>query len=212
MTENLDNNGATKGRRFNLTVAGTCAAVVVGMVGLSFAAVPLYRAFCQATGYGGTTQRSAQGASKVLDQTVNVRFDANTSNIPWSFKPEQWQVNVKIGETKQIFYVAQNLSNHTIRGRAGFNVTPEFAGAYFYKIQCFCFNDTTLQPGEKLDMPVVFYIDPDIVKAEEAKGLKTITLSYTMFQVPGDKVASAGAKVTTAANDVPGDTSIKRRD
>ena len=200
MTGNLDNNDATKGRRFNLTVAGTCAAVVVGMVGLSFAAVPLYRMFCQVTGYGGTTQRSAQGASKVLDQTVKVRFDANTSNIPWSFKPEQLQVEIKIGETKQIQYVAQNLSDHTTRGRASFNVTPEFAGAYFYKIQCFCFNDTTLKPGEKLEMPVVFYIDPAIVEAEEARGLKTITLSYTMFQVPGDKVSATETKSKTVAS------------
>jgi cytochrome c oxidase assembly protein subunit 11 len=200
MTENLDDNHTTRGKRFNLTVAGACAAAVVGMVGLSFAAVPLYRAFCQATGYGGTTQRSVQGASKVLDQSVNVRFDANTSNIPWSFKPEQWQVNIKIGETKQIFYVAQNLSNHTIRGRASFNVTPEFAGAYFYKIQCFCFNDTTLKPGEKLEMPVVFYVDPAIVEAQEAKGLKAITLSYTMFQVPVDKVSAVETKSKTVAN------------
>lgn len=199
MTESIDNTSATKGSRINLTVAGVCAAVVAGMVGLSFAAVPLYRAFCQATGYGGTTQRSAEGASKVLDQTVDVRFDANTSNIPWSFKPEQWQVNVKIGETKQILYVAQNLSNHTIRGRASFNVTPEFAGAYFYKIQCFCFNDTTLKPGERLEMPVVFYVDPAIVKTEEAKGLKTITLSYTMFQVPGDKVSAVETEPKTVA-------------
>jgi cytochrome c oxidase assembly protein subunit 11 len=205
-------NSEERARRRNMIAAGACAAVFVGMVGLSYAAVPLYRMFCQATGYGGTTQRSAEGASKILDQTMNVRFDANTSNIPWDFKPAQWQVQVKIGETREIHYVAQNLSDHVVRGRASFNVTPEFAGAYFYKIQCFCFNDTTLKPGEKLDMPVVFYIDPDIVKAEEARGLKTITLSYTMFQVPGDKVAAAGAKLTTAANDIPGDTSIKRRD
>jgi cytochrome c oxidase assembly protein subunit 11 len=198
MAGNLDNSGQ-KGTRLNLAVAGACAAVFVGMVGLSYAAVPLYRMFCQVTGYGGTTQRSAQGASKVLDQSLKVRFDANTSNIPWSFKPEQWQVEVKIGETKQIQYVAQNLSDHEVRGRASFNVTPEFAGAYFYKIQCFCFNDTTLKPGEKLEMPVVFYVDPAIVKAEEAKGLKAITLSYTMFQVPAEKVSATETKSTTVA-------------
>ena len=198
MAGNLDNSGQ-KGTRLNLAVAGACAAVFVGMVGLSYAAVPLYRMFCQVTGYGGTTQRSAQGASKVLDQSLKVRFDANTSNIPWSFKPEQLQVELKIGETKQIQYVAQNLSDHEVRGRASFNVTPEFAGAYFYKIQCFCFNDTTLKPGEKLEMPVVFYVDPAIVKAEEAKGLKAITLSYTMFQVPAEKVSAAETESTTVA-------------
>jgi cytochrome c oxidase assembly protein subunit 11 len=205
-------NSDERVKRRNTVAAGVCVGVFVGMVGLSYAAVPLYRAFCQATGYGGTTQRSAEGASTVLDQTINVRFDANTSNIPWSFKPEQWQVGMKIGETKQIHYVAQNLANHTVRGRASFNVTPEFAGAYFYKIQCFCFNDTTLKPGEKLEMPVVFYVDPAIVKAEEARGLKTITLSYTMFQVPGDKLADAGTKLTKTADDIAGDTSITRRD
>jgi cytochrome c oxidase assembly protein subunit 11 len=198
MAGNLDNSGQ-KGTRLNLAVAGACAAVFVGMVGLSYAAVPLYRMFCQVTGYGGTTQRSAEGASKILDQTMNVRFDANTSNIPWDFKPAQWQVQVKIGETREIHYVAQNLSDHVIRGRASFNVTPEFAGAYFYKIQCFCFNDTTLKPGEKLEMPVVFYVDPAIVKAEEAKGLKAITLSYTMFQVPAEKVSAMETKSTTVA-------------
>jgi cytochrome c oxidase assembly protein subunit 11 len=211
MAGNLDKSGQ-KGTRLNLAVAGACAAVFAGMVGLSFAAVPLYRMFCQATGYGGTTQRSAQGASKILDQALKVRFDANTSNIPWSFKPEQWEVEVKIGETKQIQYVAQNLSDHVVRGRASFNVTPEFAGAYFYKIECFCFNDTTLKPGEQLDMPVVFYVDPDIVKAEEARGLKSITLSYTMFQIPGDKVSSAGTGTLVAASDITGDTSKTRRD
>ena len=205
-------NSEEKARRRNKIAAGVCVGVFAGMVGLSYAAVPLYRAFCQATGYGGTTQRSAQGASRVLDQTVNVRFDANTSNIPWSFKPEQWEVNIKIGETKQVFYVAQNLSNHAVRGRASFNVTPEFAGAYFYKIQCFCFNDTTLKPGEKLEMPVVFYVDPAIVEAEEAKGLKTITLSYTMFQVPDDKVAAIGTKLATTTSGTTGDTSTTRRD
>jgi cytochrome c oxidase assembly protein subunit 11 len=198
MAGNLDKSGQ-KGTRLNLAVAGACAAVFVGMVGLSYAAVPLYRMFCQVTGYGGTTQRSAQGASKILDQALKVRFDANTSNIPWSFKPEQWEVEVKIGETKQIQYVAQNLSDHEVRGRASFNVTPEFAGAYLYKIQCFCFNDTTLKPAEKPEMPVVFYVDPAIVKAEEAKGLKASTLSYTMFQVPAENVSATETQSTTVA-------------
>ncbi|MGN6468924.1 MAG: cytochrome c oxidase assembly protein [Rhizobiaceae bacterium] len=205
-------NSDQRARRRNMIAAGVCTAVFVGMVGLSYAAVPLYRMFCQVTGYGGTTQRSAEGARRVLDQTVKVRFDANTSNIPWSFKPAQWEIEGKIGETMEAHYVAQNLSDHVVRGRASFNVTPEFAGAYFYKIQCFCFNDTTLKPGEKIDMPVIFYVDPDIVNAEEAKGLKTITLSYTMFQVPVDKVAAAGAKSTNVATNTTGDTSIKRRD
>jgi cytochrome c oxidase assembly protein subunit 11 len=141
------------------------------------------------TGYGGTTRRVEQASTRVLDQTINVRFDANTAGVPWDFHPDQRQVTIKIGATQEIHYTARNLSGRETRGRATFNVTPEFAGAYFNKIQCFCFTDTTLKPGEKLDMPVVFYVDPDIVKAEEAKGLTTITLSYTMF--PLDKDGSA---------------------
>jgi cytochrome c oxidase assembly protein subunit 11 len=208
------NQGTTadRGRRRNMIAAGACASVFVGMVALSYAAVPLYRVFCQVTGYGGTTQRAAKGASRVLDQKLNVRFDANTRNIPWEFRPTQLEIGGKIGETLEAHYVARNLSDHEIRGRASFNVTPEFAGAYFYKIECFCFNDTTLKPGEQLDMPVVFYVDPDIVKAEEARGLKSITLSYTMFQIPGDKVSSAGTGTLVAASDTTGDTSKTRRD
>jgi cytochrome c oxidase assembly protein subunit 11 len=211
MARNLDRR-AGKGTRLNMAVAGVCAAVCVGMVGLSYAAVPLYRVFCQVTGYGGTTQRAAEGASRVLDRELTVRFDANAPKIPWSFEPAQSETKARIGETREIHYVAQNLSDHVVRGRASFNVTPEFAGAYFYKIQCFCFNDTTLKPGEKIDMPVVFYVDPAIVDAEEARGLQAVTLSYTMFQPPGDKLADAGTKPLEAADEITGDTSITRRD
>lgn len=176
----------------NRVVAAVCVAFFGGMVGMAYAAVPLYSLFCQVTGYGGTTQRTTQYSDRVLDRDITIRFDANTSGIPWQFEPVARAVTIKIGETAQAHYTATNLSDKPATGRATFNVTPELAGAYFNKVECFCFTDTTLKPGETLDMPVVFYVDPDIVDLPEMKDVKTITLSYTMFPTEGDKpVASA---------------------
>jgi cytochrome c oxidase assembly protein subunit 11 len=159
---------------------------------MAYAAVPLYSLFCQVTGYGGTTQRTTQYADRILDRDITIRFDANTAGIPWKFEPVARSVTIKIGETTQAHYTATNLSDKPVTGRATFNVTPDLAGAYFNKVECFCFTDTTLKPGETLDMPVVFYVDPDIVDLPEMKDVKTITLSYTMFPTEGDKpVASA---------------------
>jgi len=177
----------TNNNRANLRVVSICLGLVVGMAGLAYAAVPLYRIFCQVTGYGGTTQRSELLADvKVLDRSINVRFDANTSKgLNWEFAPVERQVSVKLGEQKQIKYVARNLSDQPVTGTATFNVTPQHVGAYFNKIECFCFTETTLQPGEKIDMPVVFFIDPDLDEEEVMRNLKTITLSYTFF--PDDR-------------------------
>jgi len=177
----------TNNNRANLRVVSICLGLVVGMAGLAYAAVPLYRIFCQVTGYGGTTQRSELLADvKVLDRSINVRFDANTSKgLNWEFAPVERQVSVKLGEQKQIKYVARNLSDKPVTGTATFNVTPQHVGAYFNKIECFCFTETTLQPGEKIDMPVVFFIDPDLDEEEVMRNLKTITLSYTFF--PDDR-------------------------
>ncbi len=176
----------------NRVVAAVCVAFFGGMVGMAYAAVPLYSLFCQVTGYGGTTQRTTQYADRVLDRDITIRFDANTAGVPWKFEPVARSVTIKIGETTQAHYTATNMSDKPVTGRATFNVTPELAGAYFNKIECFCFTDTTLKPGETLDMPVVFYVDPDIVDLPEMKDVKTITLSYTMFPNEGDKpVASA---------------------
>lgn len=170
--------------RSNLAVAGACLATFVGMVGMSYAAVPLYAMFCQVTGYGGTTQRVTQYSDTVLDRKITVRFDANVSGgLPWHFQPVQRDVTMKIGETTQIAYKAENLFTNPTSGRASFNVSPPLAGAYFNKVECFCFTDTTLKPGETLDMPVVFYIDPDIVNQPELANIKTITLSYTFFPI-----------------------------
>lgn len=182
------NSAAEKARdqRSNRIVALSCASFFVAMIGVAYAAVPLYQMFCQVTGYGGTTQRVEQMSDTILDQTVKVRFDANVSGgLPWDFKPVQREVTVRIGETTIINYEAKNISDRPTAGRATFNVSPDLTGSYFNKVQCFCFTDTTLAAGETMEMPVMFFVDPDIVKEKDLKGLKTITLSYTFF--PLDK-------------------------
>ena len=186
-------------QRRNGVVVGVCLGLFFGMVGMSYAAVPLYRMFCQVTGYGGTVREVEQASAVILDQTIKVRFDGNMSPaLPWDFKPDQREVVMKIGETKQIFFHAKNLSNKETTGQATFNVTPEQAGAYFNKIQCFCFTETTLKPGQELEMPVLFFVDPDIVKDRETKSIGTITLSYTFY--PHEKTQGvADAKGKDAA-------------
>ena len=180
------NQVKSKARANNGVIALACGAFVVGMVGMAYAAVPLYQLFCQVTGYGGTTQRTEQYSDTVLDRTITVRFDANTSSgLPWEFKPERRDVTMKIGETAQVSYLARNLAKSASYGRSSFNVTPQFAGAYFMKVECFCFTDTTLEPGEQIEMPVVFYIDPEIVELPEMKNINTITLSYTFYPIDG---------------------------
>ncbi|OAV53861.1 cytochrome C oxidase assembly protein [Rhizobium sp. WYCCWR10014] len=184
-----DNAGTPKKQgRNNGAVVMMCLSFVFGMGAMSYAAVPLYRIFCQVTGYNGTTQRVDQVSSVVLDRTMRVTFDANVApGLQWDFKPVEREVNPKIGETIQVNFTAENRSNETQRGQAVFNVTPGEAGVYFNKVQCFCFTETDLKPGEKLDMPVVFYIDPEIVKAVESKNIHTVTLSYTFYPKEGPK-------------------------
>ena len=181
----------------NRTVALSCVAFFGAMVGAAYAAVPLYSLFCQVTGYGGTTQRVEQVSDVILDRPITVRFDANTNGVPWDFEPVQRSMTMKIGETVQAHYKATNSTSQTTRGTASFNVVPELAGAYFSKLECFCFTDTTLKPGETLDMPVVFYVDPDIVNAPELKNIQTITLSYTFFPTEGKPASTAQAPAST---------------
>jgi len=189
---------SVKVQRSNRTVAIACLGFFSGMLGMAYAAVPLYELFCQVTGYGGTTQRVTQYSQTVLDRDITIRFDANTSGgIPWDFKPVSRDATIRIGETTQVAYAAKNIASRPTSGRASFNVTPQLAGAYFMKVECFCFTDTELQPGETMDMPVVFYVDPDIVNVPELKNIKTITLSYTFFPIEGRKPeasAAAGAR------------------
>lgn len=178
------------------------SATVAGMLGLSFASVPLYDMFCRVTGYGGTPLRaSEEQASAVVADTreFTIRFDANTSGeLPWTFKPEQKTVTVKAGEQKVIFYKAINHSDRPVTGRATFNVSPDKTGPYFVKVDCFCFTEQTLQPGQDVDMPVLFYVDPAISDEARLSEVKTITLSYTFFRDANDTAASAAAPAAPA--------------
>lgn len=185
----------SKKQRSNGRIAALCATGVIAMVGLSYAAVPLYELFCQVTGYGGTTQRAEQYSDTILDRTITVHFDANTNGLQWDFAPEQRSVTIRIGETVQASYRAVSTDSRPSRGQATFNVTPQAAGAYFNKIECFCFTDTELKPGEGLDMPVVFFVDPAIVDAPETRNLNTITLSYTFFPLEDEPAAQAAIKL-----------------
>jgi cytochrome c oxidase assembly protein subunit 11 len=157
------------------------------MVGVGFAAVPLYRLFCQVTGFGGTTMRvdAAQAATvQFSNKTIVVRFDANQrEGLPWEFKPERPTDTVSIGAKDMSIYIAKNLSNEPVTGTATFNVTPALAGQYFNKIQCFCFTEQTLKPDEQVRMPVLFYVDPKIMTDPETKDIEEITLSYTFYPV-----------------------------
>ena len=170
--------------------------VVIGMIGLSFASVPLYDLFCRVTGYGGTTQRAGGDSEQVIDRTFVVRFDANTAlDMPWQFHPAQRAVTVKAGQTALAFYEAYNPTDERVTGTATFNVTPLKVGQYFNKIQCFCFTEQTLEPGERVEMPVTFFVDPAIDEDENAHEVKTITLSYTFFpqeDVVADSTAALG--------------------
>jgi len=182
--------------RRHLIVASAMAGLVVGMLGLSYAAVPLYQLFCQVTGYGGTTQRAESAPDTILQRKMTVSFDANSARgMGWEFQPAQRSIEIRIGESALAFYRAENITDKKITGTATFNVTPEAAGSYFSKIQCFCFTEQTLEAGASADMPVTFFIDPEIVNDPEAKNIQEITLSYTFFPV---KDAKEVAKVRGA--------------
>ena len=172
-------------RKANLRIAAVFTMVVAGMAGMAYASVPLYRVFCQVTGFGGTP-RISSGGGKVLDQKITVAFDSNVNRgMPWKFRPVQRAITMRIGEEKLAFFEATNTSGRTITGTAVFNVSPPLAGQYFNKVQCFCFTEQTLKPGEKASMPVTFFVDPEVVNDPDLKNLKTITLSYTFYEKEG---------------------------
>jgi cytochrome c oxidase assembly protein Cox11/cytochrome c2 len=172
-------------RRKNLHVVMPCLATIAVMIGLVSYSPTLYRLFCAATGYGGTTQRALAGSEETSDKTVSVLFDSNVApGLPWRFEPEQREVTVHLGEQKLVFFKAENLSDKAIVGHATFNVSPGTTGIYFNKIQCFCFDDEKLDAHEKVDMPVVFFVDPAMASDPETVGVDTITLSYTFFRSP----------------------------
>jgi len=177
-----------KNRRVALISAGVAAA----MVGLSYASVPLYSMFCQVTGFGGTTQRAERAPDKPIDRYMTIRFDANmASSLGWDFKPDQLEMKVKVGEEYLAHYSARNNGTTTMTGSAVFNVTPPLAGSYFSKIQCFCFTEQTLKPGQRADFPVAFFVDPSIADDPDLKTLDTITLSYTFYPVDKPKTLSS---------------------
>lgn len=175
--------------------------VVFAMVGLAFASVPLYRLFCQVTGFGGTTQRADALPGQVLDREVTVHFDANTSRtINWSFRPEKNKETVRLGQQGLIAFVAENKARIPTAGTALFNVTPPKAGQYFHKIQCFCFSEQILQPGEAMQMPVMYYLDPEMADDPEMDDVTTVTLSYTFYPSESPEYEKAFEAFTNAEN------------
>ena len=189
----------TPRRRTGATVL-PLAAVVAGMVGLSFASVPLYRLFCEATGYGGTTQRALSAPKEVADAVITVRFDAETApDLGWEFRPLTRELRLHPGEQREVFFRAINLGADTVTGTATYNVTPTKSGIYFDKLQCFCFTGQRLLPGESRDMGVTFFVDPDLVSDPHTMEVRTITLSYTMFRAPDAGAPAASASPRDAA-------------
>ncbi len=179
-------NRATN-RRNGLT-ALIAAGVVVGMGAMAYAAVPLYQMFCQVTGFGGTTQVAEKAPSEIGERVITVRFNADTGRgLGWDFRPQQRSITLRVGEQALAFYEASNPGDRRIVGSATFNVTPDKAGAYFNKIGCFCFTEQALKPGQRVDMPVSFFVDPGIVNDRNLDDVKTITLSYTFFEVAGSQ-------------------------
>src|SRR5271170_6950184 len=187
-------------KRHTTATALSLVAVVVGMVGLSFASVPLYRMFCAATGFGGTTQRAAAAPTEVADAVITVRFNAETApELGWEFRPMTLAVKVHPGERREVFFRAVNRSAEPVTGTATYNVTPTKSGIYFDKLQCFCFTAQRLLPGESRDMGVTFFVDPDVLRDPETQDVHTITLSYTMFKKAGTGASSAAASPRSPA-------------
>ncbi len=174
-------------------------AVVPVMLGGSYAAVPLYRLFCQVTGYGGTTSVAEAPSGEVLDQTVRIRFDANTApDMPWEFRPLTRTMEVRLGETAMTFYEAHNPTDERIAGTASYNVAPYAAGSFFDKIACFCFEMQILEPGERVEMPVSFFVDPEMIKDREGRYVHDITLSYTMHRTELPEAETARVEIQPA--------------
>ncbi len=182
-------------RKSTTKTVASLLGVVVFMGAMSFAAVPLYDMFCRVTGWGGATNVSESGSDVVLDRTITVRFDASRErDMPWEFRPVRREVELKIGETGLAFYTAHNPTDRPIAGSASYNVAPFSAGGYFTKIDCFCFEEQVLAPGQTVQMPVTFYVDPEIIDDKEGSLVKTITLSYTMHEIDlPEAYADAGA-------------------
>lgn len=174
-------------------IALICGGVVVLMTGAAFAAVPLYQLFCQVTGFDGTVRRAEKAPDTVLDRTVLIRFDTNVRNLPMTFRAEQTTQRVRIGDTGMAYFDVTNTSDQPIRAKAGYNVVPERAGPYFQKLQCFCFDEQVIRPGETKAFPVQYFVAPEIATDRESKGVREITLSYTFYPSKDFDQASGAA-------------------
>jgi len=184
----------------NTRVALSLVGVVGAMVGLAYASAPLYDLFCRATGFGGTPQVAAAGERPLLDRTVKVRFDSNVDiNLPWRFQPLEREVKVRLGEEKLVHYRVTNVSQRPIVGTSTYNVTPETSGPWFNKLQCFCFTEQLLMPGQSVDMPVVFFVDPEMDKDRRYDNVRTITLSYTFFEAKTERAKTLLGSVAAGA-------------
>ena len=183
------------------TVVQTVGVVVV-MGALAWASVPLYDWFCRVTGFGGATDVAESGSDEILDQTITVRFDASLErDMPWEFRPVEREMTLRIGETGLAFYEAYNPTDRPVAGSASYNVTPYEAGGFFYKIQCFCFEEQVLDPGERVEMPVTFFVDPEIVEDRDGQYVHTITLSYTFYEIDlPESYAAVAADPDTTTN------------
>jgi cytochrome c oxidase assembly protein subunit 11 len=202
-TQNPQNPQLRRRPGRDLLVAFACGGFVAVMVGVSFAAVPLYSWFCRTTGFGGTTQVAKSAPTQVSGRTITVRFDSNVApGLPWEFEPERRTIDVRLGEVVTVYYSVTNEAARVTTGQAGYNVTPPTVGIYFEKINCFCFTLQTLKPGEKRDMAVVFYVDPKLAKDSEQDTLANITLSYTFYPVrtPEPPVAESAPILPSPAN------------
>lgn len=186
--------------RANSRIVLRLLALVLFMGAAAWAAVPFYSWFCRTTGYGGTTNTAEAASDVVLERTIEVRFDANVEKgMPWKFRPMQNTMTLRIGETGLAFFEAENTADRPVAGTAAYNVAPDTAGYYFDKIQCFCFTEQVLQPGERVEMPVSFYVDPKIVQDPDTDRIHSITLSYTFFETPLPEQQALAAPAQTAA-------------
>ena len=171
-------------RNRNLRTLAACGGLACFMVGMAFAAVPLYDWFCRVTGFGGRPQERTEASATVLDREITVRFDASLDRgMPWAFKPVQTTQTIRVGETGIAFYEAHNPTDRPVTGSASYNVAPFSMGGYFVKIDCFCFEEQRLEPGERVSMPVTFYVDPEMMHDDETRGVTTVTLSYTFHEI-----------------------------
>jgi cytochrome c oxidase assembly protein subunit 11 len=174
---------ASPRRRGHAWVAGAAGLAAVAMVGMAYAAVPFYRAFCQVTGFDGTARRVERAPDRVIDRRITVRFDANVRGLPWTFTPDQTAQTIKLGAPGLAFFTVKNTGDKPLTGRAAYNVLPEAAGPYFLKTQCFCFSNQTIQPGQTERFPVIYYVEPKFATDINTKTFDEVTLSYTFFPV-----------------------------